>query len=143
LKRLKIERVILPFQLSAFPISDLPISALPNQPEFRVVGAEDGLELGCFEPVAEDGAVDAAEIDVVFDVAFVQVGEAGVGAVKAAFDGRAREEEAGGFAVVGTDAGVFRDAAAKLGEGHEDDAFVISLFLEVGEEGFESAVELP
>ena len=65
-----------------------------------------------------------------------------MGAVEAALDGGACDEEAGGFAVVGAGAGVFGDAAAELGEGHEHDALVISLLLEIGEEGFQRAVHL-
>ena len=76
------------------------------------------------------------------DVAFRQIGEARVRAMQAALDARSGDEEAGRLAVVGAGAGVFRDAAAELGEGHEHDAFVIALFLEVGEEGFQAAVEL-
>ena len=44
--------------------------------------------------------------------------------------------------MVGAGAGVFRNAAAELGEGHKHDALVISLLFEVGEKGFQTAVEL-
>ena len=68
----------------------------------------------------------------------IEVGEARVLAVEAALDAGAGDEEAGGLAVVGAGAGVFRDAAAELGEGHEHDALVVALLLEVGEEGFQT-----
>ena len=65
-----------------------------------------------------------------------------MGAEESALDAGAGEKEAGGFAVVGASAGVFRNATAELGEGHEHNALVISLLLEIGEEGFQPAVEL-
>ena len=42
----------------------------PDQSQLGIVRAEDGFHGGGFEPVAEQGAIDAAEIDGVFDVAF-------------------------------------------------------------------------
>ena len=76
------------------------------------------------------------------DVAFRQIRETRVRSVQAALDAWSGDEEAGCLAVIGAGASVFRDAAAELGEGHEHDALVVALFLEIGEEGFQRAVQL-
>ena len=63
-------------------------------------------------------------------------------AVESALDAGAGDEEAGGLAMVGAGAGVFRHPAAEFGEGHQHHALVVSLLFEIGEEGFQRAVEL-
>ena len=63
-------------------------------------------------------------------------------AVEAALNAGACEEKAGGLAVIGASAGVFRNAAAELGEGHQHYALVISLLLKIGEERLQRTVEL-
>src|ERR1043165_214671 len=71
------------------------------------IPAQHGLN-GDLQGAGEDGGVDGAEIHGEADVAFVEVlgGEAGVGAVQAAFDVGAEHEHGGGRAVVGAAAAV-------------------------------------
>ncbi len=64
-----------------------------------------------------------------------------MGAVDAAFDGGAEDEHRGGSAVVGAVGGVFLNAAAEFGEGHDDDFFVVTLGFEVFHEGADAGGE--
>src|SRR5262245_41333994 len=89
-------------------------------------GAEDVLGLRV-EPLFEDAGVDGAEVDVELEVAVVEVLEVGRLAVDAAFDAVPDDEHGRGGPVVSAIAAVLGDAAAKFGEGHDQD--VVSLAL--------------
>src|SRR5690606_19763070 len=65
-----------------------------------VVALEDLAIVG-FQPVLEHPGVDAAEVEVEFQVAVVEVREGGVVAEEAGADHRASEKHRGGGAVVG------------------------------------------
>lgn len=118
------------------------MSASPEQSHLRIVRSEDRLEVRGAQPVGEQRAVDAAEIDGVLDVSFVEIRKTRVFSKQAALDGGAGDKQTRGLAVVGAGAGVFRHTAAELGEGHDHHALVVSLLFQIGEERFQRAVKL-
>ena len=75
-----------------------------------------------FHPAFQQVGVDAAEVDAVFEIAFVEVGEGGVLSDQPGGDGVAEDEAGSGAAVVGAGGGVLANAAAELAEGEADDA---------------------
>jgi len=86
----------------------------------REAAAEDRLG-GSRQPFVQQGGVDAAVVGVHAQVAVVEVGQAGVVAVDAAFDPASGEEHDAGGAVVCPGGAVFFDTPTELGEGHGHD----------------------
>src|SRR5690348_5394912 len=76
---------------------------------------------GRAHPAVENGGVDGAEIDSVFQVAvLVETAQAGRLAEDAPVDGTAQYEHRSGGAVIGAQAAIFFDAAPKLRPGHDN-----------------------
>ena len=90
--------------------------------------------MGDFQPLVEQGRVDAAEVDGVDRVAVLEAGQVGVRAVQAGLDGLAQEEDRGRGAVVGPAAAVLAQPPAELREDQHQHPLGFARILQVVEE---------
>ena len=90
----------------------------------------------------EQRGVDLTEIGVKFEIAVVQIGQAGMFTHQSCPHSRSGKKHGSGSAVIGSFAGVFRNSPSEFAERHHQRSFAMAMMRDIFKKGAHRAAEL-